>query len=326
MIAGVLLAIMSVRSLRGNEVSRRMDDFVVGYERARVDRIRVPIQQGFSDSLLNRTVVATVKRTIQYFGQITPKRSIENLNRQLAIARNPFNLRAREFYGVRLIFLLVGIGLAFLLNYKNANQIASLFRPATGGFLTSVIMDYKSPTLLALYGGLLIVILFFLLPVVWLRGQVKKVQQEIRKGLPDALDMLSVCVDAGLGFDQALQKVSDYWKTAIGTEFRRVVSEMEVGVSRANALRNMSSRLGVIELSSFVAVIIQSDSLGMRIADVVHGQADQMRIIRQFQAKEIAYRLPAKMIVPLALLIFPALMAVILGPIVPSLLDLFLNF
>jgi tight adherence protein C len=148
-------------------------------------------------------------------------------------------------------------------------------------------------------------------------------QDDIRRGLPDALDMLSVCTFAGLGFDQALQRVSEYWHSPLGVEFSRVVQEIELGVSRAEALRNMSDRMQVGELSSFVAIIIQSENLGMRIADVLHGQAEQMRVLRQYRAKEVANRLPAKMMVPLALLILPALMAVIFAPMVPSLLLLF---
>ena len=133
--------------------------------------------------------------------------------------------------------------------------------------------------------------------------------------------MLSVCASAGLGFDQSLQKVSDSWKTPLGFEFRRVVQEMEVGLSRSEALRNMSHRLEIKELSSFVAVIVQAEQLGMQIADVLHSQAEQMRLLRQFRAKEIANKLPAKMMVPLALCILPALIAVILGPMLPAFID-----
>jgi tight adherence protein C len=109
-------------------------------------------------------------------------------------------------------------------------------------------------------------------------------------------------------------------------EFKRVVQEIEFGVSRADALRSLAERLQVSELSSFVAVIVQSESLGMPISDVLHGQAEQMRIVRQFKAKEVASRLPAKMMFPLAFLILPALIAVILSPTVPSLLGLFGSF
>ncbi len=137
------------------------------------------------------------------------------------------------------------------------------------------------------------------------------------------MDLLSVCSEAGLGFDQALQRVGDYMKNFVGSEFRRLVSEMEVGVSRADALRKMSERLDISEFSSFATIIIQSETLGMKISEVLHSQAEQYRILRLFKAKEIAYRLPAKMIVPMALLILPSLLIVILGPLIPSLIGLF---
>ena len=97
---------------------------------------------------------------------------------------------------------------------------------------------------------------------------------------------------------------------------------MDLGITRREALRNMQSRVEIPQLSSFIAVILQSESIGMSIADVLQAQADQMRIYRQFRAKEIIQRLPAKMMIPLALLIFPALIAVILGPMLPYIQEL----
>jgi tight adherence protein C len=179
----------------------------------------------------------------------------------------------------------------------------------------------QGPDLNSIGVGGMAFLLFLAGPTVWLQRKVRDAQDAVRKALPDALDMLSVCASAGLGFDQALQRVSDYWNNKLAEEFKRVVHEMEVGVSRADALRNLSNRLDVTELSNFVAVIVQAETLGMRIADVLHSQAEQMRILRQFRAKEVANTLPAKMMVPLAMLILPALIAVILGPLVPTFID-----
>jgi tight adherence protein C len=177
--------------------------------------------------------------------------------------------------------------------------------------------------LVNLIGAAIIIYVGFFGPTVWLKRRVRKRQDQIRKGLPDALDMLSVTAEAGLGFDQSLQRVSEYWKTPVGIEFGRVVSEMEMGVSRRTALRNMADRLDVTELSSFVAVIIQSDQLGMSIADALHAQAKQMRIERRFRAQEAARKVPLKMLFPMLLLIFPAMLAVVCGPSIPILTDFF---
>ena len=102
-----------------------------------------------------------------------------------------------------------------------------------------------------------------------------------------------------------------------------MVTVPEIGVSRAEALRNMSRRLDVEEISSFVSIIIQAESIGMSFADVLHSQAEQMRVLRIYRAKETANKIPAKLIIPLALLIFPALIAVILGPMIPTFLAIF---
>ena len=150
-------------------------------------------------------------------------------------------------------------------------------------------------------------------------------QNKVRKGLPDALDMLSVCATAGLGFDQSIQRVSEYWDTPIGREFGRVISEMEMGITRRDALRNFSDRLDIREISSFVALIIQTEQLGMSISDTLHAQAEQMRIERRHRAQEQAQKAPLKMLFPMALLIFPALLAVILGPAIPALSEVFGN-
>lgn len=210
-------------------------------------------------------------------------------------------LGAREYYGLRVVFILLGLGLAFVILRRGTTQLQYII------------------SLLSIAFG-------FLLPMTWLRMSVQKSQKSISKSLPDALDMLSVCATAGLGFDQALQRVSEEWKTPMALEFGRVVSEMEMGVSRQDAMRNMANRLQVDELSSFVSIILQSAQLGMSISDTLIAQADQMRVERRFRAKEQANKIPIKMMFPLAFMIFPAMMAVLLGPAIPQLLSVFDSF
>jgi tight adherence protein C len=132
-----------------------------------------------------------------------------------------------------------------------------------------------------------------------------------------------VCADAGLGFDQALQRVSERWRTPLGLEFARVVSEMQMGVGRQQALRNVAHRLDVNELSSFVAIIIQSDKMGMSITDTLRSQAEQMRIERRHRAQEEARKAPLKMLFPMLFLIMPSLLAVVIGPTIPGFISLF---
>lgn len=278
------------------QVAMRIEKFVIEHNedlKAREFRIQ---NRNFSQSLLNRTIIPIFNNTLSYFGRFTPSNAIDDINRQLNLAG--INLRAQQYYGIRILSLIVGVILFFILYRIN-------------------------PAMRTLLSGLLLVIIAFIVPIVWLRWRVAKRQKDIRQSMPDALDMLSVSTAAGLGFDQALLKVSQFYKTAAGEEFGRVVSEMEVGVSRQQALRNFAARVKLSEVSSFVAVVIQSEVLGMSIADVLHSQAEQMRIQRQYRAKEEAQRLPVKMMIPLALLILPALLAVLLGPTIPAILDIF---
>ncbi len=321
-IVGFILMCMAYRVSRMTETTGRIHDFVTYQSRTHSEsNPKAEIQQQFSGYFLERTLIAGIKKFIAYLGKFTPKQSIAKADQKLAIIRNPRNIRAREFFAVRLILLIFGIVLAFLVNLRNFGML-KLFVSGSQSNIDATLRANSQSSNLLLLAGILIIVLTFLLPSAWLNSQVNKVKRNINREFPDALDLLSVCADAGLGFDQGLQRVGEFMNNTVGAEFRRVSSEMEFGVSRADALRNMSERLDISEISSFVTVIIQSETLGMRIADVLHSQAEQYRIIRQFKAKEIAYRLPAKMIIPMALLILPALLIVILGPLIPKIMDL----
>lgn len=298
-LGGFIFISFSLRMFRGTRITKRLQDFVIEQpvedSREEVAEIKTEV---FTESLFRRTVVPALQNFSSFLGQFTPQRTAEELNHQLAIIHLN-RIKATQFNGIRVIFIILGLLL--------------------GGLILLVRgLDKQS---LALSGTP--VLLFALLPTLWLRMRVSNARKKISKALPDALDMFSVCASAGLAFDQSLQKVSDYWTNELGTEFKQVVSEMEVGVSRADALHSMSDRLGVDDLSSFIAVITQAEIMGMSIADVLHNQADQMRLMRQLRAKEMANQLPAKMIVPLALFILPALMAVIMGPMIPTFLNNF---
>jgi tight adherence protein C len=143
----------------------------------------------------------------------------------------------------------------------------------------------------------------------------------IQRGLPDALDMLTICVEAGLAFESALQRVSDRWPGPLSDEFARSVAEIRLGVPRSQALRRMAARCSVTDVSSFVAVLVQADSMGTSIARVLHSQADQIRVLRRQRAEEKANKAPIKVMIPMVLFIFPALFVVILGPGAPTILE-----
>ncbi|MBP9040467.1 MAG: type II secretion system F family protein [Anaerolineaceae bacterium] len=310
-IVGMLLALLGiivvilgiVRWVKsGSRISTRLEQFVVADQTTAEPPplIRRIIPREIDGSLFSRTVVSWFSSLFKFLGKFAPRRMASQIEHKLTIAGHPMNMHAGDFYALRLLFLIAGLVAAFLINrdLKHLDATSALI-------------------------GILIIAAAYLLPNSWLNSKVRAKQDEIRRGLPDALDMLSVCASAGLGFDQSLQKIASYWESDLGLEFRRVIHEMEMGVARPIALKNMAERLDVDDLSRFITIIVQAETMGMSYADVLHSQAAQMRILRQYRAREIANRLPAKMIVPLALLIFPALIAVILGPVIPTIITLF---
>lgn len=300
---GVFVVIVSITRLnkKQNTVASRMEEFVLNQDKPKSGgNIRRILPREITGSFYNRTFKPLFQKVVNFFGRLAPSNAIQKYEHQLTIAGNPMGLHARAFYGMRILFMFLGILVAILLNYRD-----------------------RSLNVLHLLLGAFMIVLMVYIPTGWLKSLAKQRQDEFRRNLPDALDMLSVCASAGLGFDQSLKKISENWQTPLGIEIAHVMQEMEIGVSRSEALRNMANRLDVEEISSFVAIIIQAEGIGMSFAEVLHSQAKQMRILRQYRAKEIANKMPAKMIVPLAIFIFPALIAVILAPMIPTLMNLF---
>jgi len=161
----------------------------------------------------------------------------------------------------------------------------------------------------------------YLLPALWLRSKIQRRQDEVVKALPDALDLLTICVEAGLGFDAAMAKVAEKWDNELSRAFGRVIQEIRLGKLRRQALREMDHNLEVTDITSFVAAVIQADQLGVSMAKVMRIQSEQMRIRRRQRAEEKAHQAPVKMLFPLVFLIFPAIYIVLLGPAVLVVMD-----
>jgi len=156
----------------------------------------------------------------------------------------------------------------------------------------------------------------FLIPWMWLKSVVRSRQRIMVKALPDALDLVTTCVEAGLGLDAALSRVAEQMKGPLATELSQTLSEMSMGRLRREALSDLGARTEVQELISFVNAVIQAEQLGVSIAQVLKVQSDQMRTRRRQKAEQLAHEAAIKMIFPLVLFIFPAFMVVILGPAV----------
>jgi tight adherence protein C len=154
----------------------------------------------------------------------------------------------------------------------------------------------------------------FLYPDVLVNRKIDDRQKEISRKLPDILDLLVISVEAGLGFEQALDRTCTAVPGALSDEFRRMLHEIRIGSSRADALRAMADRTDVTELRAFILAMLQADTFGVSISRLLRAQADEMRIRRRLRAQELAQKAPVKMLFPLVFCIFPSIFVVILGP------------
>jgi tight adherence protein C len=159
----------------------------------------------------------------------------------------------------------------------------------------------------------------YYLPFIYLKNRISERQRQAREGFPDALDMLLVCVEAGLGLSAAIERVGKEVGRShpvLAEQFGLVGLEMRAGTSRADALKNLSRRLGVDEINAFVTLLVQSETLGTSIADSLRVYAQEMRTARLLRAEELANKLPVKITIPLGLGILPCLIIVIMTPVV----------
>jgi tight adherence protein C len=157
----------------------------------------------------------------------------------------------------------------------------------------------------------------FYLPTLWLWAKSNERKTEVTHALPDALDLMVVCVEAGLGLNAALVKVAQEMNLAspvLASELRLVNNEMKAGINRIDALRNLADRTGVPDIKSLVAVLVQTDRLGTSVAASLRAQSDSLRIKRRQRAEEAAHKVAVKLVFPLVLCIFPELLLILLGP------------
>lgn len=189
-----------------------------------------------------------------------------------------------------------------------------------GGFVLFFMLT-SWPIYRAVIGTVGFTALGYFLPMLQLSSQIKKRQDGIVKSLPDALDLMTICVEAGLSFDMAMGKVYEKWDSDLAQAFGRVLQEIQLGKLRREALRDMSERLDVPDLTTFAAAIIQADQLGVSIGKILRVQSDQMRVKRRQRAQEKAQQAPVKMMLPMVFLIFPSIWIVLMGPSIIFLIE-----
>jgi len=271
------------------------------YDRILQDRLDEFSQSGQSFDLetlemsapfTERVVYPIARKLGELTMKFTPQNWLTSISRKLELSgatkTDPTMFLARQFVAA----IAFGGGTFLLLNLAATSM--------TGGmiFLYSILMT----------------ILGFFFPQYSLSRKITNRQKSVRRSLPDALDLLTICVEAGLGFDAAMAKVAQKWDSQLSAAFARVLQEIQLGKLRREALRSMAENIEVTELTSFVAAVVQSEQLGVSMARVLRIQADQMRVKRRQLAEEEAHKAPIKMLIPMVFLIFPSLLIVLLAP------------
>src|SRR5512134_836250 len=288
----IAFAIVIVSLRRGDQgepddpLQARLAEFIQRGDVTSLEEIE--LSQPFSE----RVIVPVIRRIGEFSARFTPQKAIQDTAKRLELTGNPWPIDAATFLAIRFILavVLAGFLIAVVLISPPSNPSDNFMY--IGG---------------ATFGG-------FYLPHLMLSSRITRRQKEIRKAMPDALDLLTICVEAGLGFDAAMSKVSEKWENELSLAFARAIREVQLGKVRRDALKDMADRLGIPEMTSFVAAIIQSEQLGVSMAKVLRIQSDNMRVKRRQRAEELAHKAPIKMIIPMALLIFPSIMIIILTP------------
>ncbi len=222
--------------------------------------------------------------------QVLPSGMMTRMEERLVLAGEP--MTASTFLALRLVCFVMFIGLPLLLLAAGILKLSMTGIVLTGAFTLT---------------GLL-------LPTLWLQQRVSQRQNQIIKSLPDAFDLITTCVEAGLGLDAALARVADKVEGPFADELSRALRDIGLGKLRREALRELGQRTGVPDLVTFVNAVIQAELMGSSVGAVLRVQAEQLRMRRRQRAEEQAYKAPVKMIFPLVLFIFPTLFIVILGP------------
>jgi tight adherence protein C len=244
-----------------------------------VGRQDLPLSERLLEPLLDRFKKLGLR--------LSPAGASQRMGRRLDLAGNPDAWPVERVMGAKGAGLIAGALVGFLFGGLSLRGLMFAAAGAAAGFFL--------PDLLVVNAGM-------------------KRQEELRLGLADALDMLTVCVEAGQGFDAALLQVARAADGPIAGEFARILAEIQIGKSRGDAFASLAARTSVPEAKNFVSALVQADRLGLPIAAVLREQSVQMRLVRRQRAEEKAQKVPVKILFPMLLCIFPSLFIVIIGP------------
>jgi tight adherence protein C len=292
----IILALLVITVIRGRgssqSVEDRLNELAALGESVTLEELE--LSQPFSQRVLV-PLVGALSNVAQRF---TPAHTIEATRHKLELAGIAHKVKAVQFTGYRVAASVVLGGASLLVVFASTIPF--------GQRLLIIVVAFM---------------LGYLLPGMWLGSKISSRQEDVLKALPDALDLLTICVEAGLGFDAAMQKVAEKWDNELSQAFQRTVQEMQLGMLRREALRSMADSMDVADVTSFTAAIIQADQLGVSMAKVMRIQSDTMRLKRRQRAEEKARQAPVKMMIPLVFFIFPTILIVLLGPAILQIRD-----
>jgi tight adherence protein C len=249
------------------------------------DRVTAP--------LLSRTFGSVVRGLRHGLSRLYPSRDVDRVHADLLKAGLSGSVRAEEFVAIQVGSVMSGFAIGLIMVLSGAVKVKTglalmIFLPMLGG----------------------------LAPSYWLRHRIKTRRERVTNDLPDLLDLMTISVAAGLGLEQAMQVSCARFESPVCEELRLTLREMELGLSRHDALENMKLRTDIDDLVTFSVVLSQADALGLPIGRVLQAQADEMRDKRRQRAREKAAKVPVKILFPLALCFLPAILIIVLGPIV----------
>lgn len=253
-------------------------------------------------SFSDRILLPVLRRIANMVKRISPKRVEESTSHKLELAGILEVLGTNVYFTVKFLLPLI-----FLIIY----------------ILLLVFFDFSMVINILL---LIPIPISYFLPDIYLKNKINSRQDEIRRTLPNALDMLTITVEAGMGFDAALSRIAKNLKGPLGEELEKMLKEMNVGIPRREALRNLVKRTYVSDLDSFVSAIIQAEILGISIGKILRTQASELRNRRSIRAEEAGIKAPLKLVFPLILCLLPALLVVIIGPGIITLYDVLMDF
>jgi len=290
LIAAITLTVIGLRnpeSENDKALQARLEEFSQTGETP--DLRELELSQPFVD----RIIFPIARKLGEIATKFTPQNAMNSISRKLELAGLPSRVDPAMILVGQLILAVVFGGIVVLV---------------------SAIGSAKWPLSRVILVSLIFVVLGFYFPQLWLTSKINRRQLEVRRAMPDALDLLTICVEAGLGFEAAMARVSEKWQSELSLAFARAIQEIQLGKVRREALRDMADRIGLPEMTSFVAAVIQSEQLGVSLARVLRIQSDQMRVKRRQLAEEAAHKAPLKMLIPMTLLIFPSLVIVLMTP------------